>query len=171
MREPEGAFQQRERHKAAELKLALLCEQGPNDQKVGSANQWERCHFSVPRVRAHLHCQQRNQRSIKTDDIIVSHKNGTVSFFSRSLQLIHSVQIHEEEIRSIEALKNDNMLLTASFDGHVAFFNEHNSHEPSYFQHNDSGDDKVVFATFLHSADYRGFSSTSAQGLCHIYSY
>jgi len=63
------------------------------------------------------------------------------------------------------------MLLTASFDGHVALFTESSSDSPNYFQHNDAGDDKVVFATFLHSPHYRGFSSTSTQGLCHIYSY
>jgi WD40 repeat protein len=36
-----------------------------------------------------------------TDRIIVSHRDGTVSFFNAGLQLEHSVQIHEEEIRSI----------------------------------------------------------------------
>jgi len=61
--------------------------------------------------------------------------------------------------------------LTASFDGHVALFTEYNCHSPNYFQHNDSGDDKVVYATFLHSAHFKGFSSTSTLGLCHIYSY
>ena len=59
----------------------------------------------------------------------------------------------------------------ASFDGHVALFNEENAHEPTYHQHNENGEDKVVFATFLHSSEYRGFASTSAQGLCHVYSY
>lgn len=63
------------------------------------------------------------------------------------------------------------MFLTASFDGYVGLFNESNSHQPNYFQHNDNGEDKVVFATFLHSSHYHGFSSTSTQGLCHIYSY
>lgn len=53
----------------------------------------------------------------------MSHKNGNVSFFTNDLQLEHAVQIHEEEIRSIEALRNSNMLLTASFDGHVGLFN------------------------------------------------
>lgn len=33
---------------------------------------------------------------MQTDKIIVSHKDGTVSFFTYGLQLEHSVQIHEE---------------------------------------------------------------------------
>jgi WD40 repeat protein len=102
---------------------------------------------------------------------VVSHRNGTVSFFSPALDLIHAVQIHEEEIRSIEALKGEDTLLTASFDGHVALFTEEQAHEPSYYQHNENSDDKVVFATFLHSNHHHGFASTSTQGLCHIFSY
>jgi hypothetical protein len=42
---------------------------------------------------------------MQTEKIIVSHKDGNVSFFNSGLQLEHSVQIHEEEIRSIEALR------------------------------------------------------------------
>jgi hypothetical protein len=63
------------------------------------------------------------------------------------------------------------MLLSASFDGHIALFTERNSHSPNYFQHNEEGEDKVVFATFLHSTQFRGFASTSTLGLCHLYSY
>ena len=59
---------------------------------------------------------------MQSEKIVVSHKNGCVSFFNESLQLEHSVQIHEEEIRSIEALKGQNLYLTASFDGYVALF-------------------------------------------------
>ena len=33
---------------------------------------------------------------MQTERIVVSHKNGTVSFFNNNLLLEHSVQIHEQ---------------------------------------------------------------------------
>lgn len=171
VRAAEEPLRLRHRLQTAERQRTLLGQQGLHHQEVGPAHQRPRRHLPPPGVRTHLHRQQRTPAPTQTDRIVVSHRDGNVSFFTSSLHLEHAVQIHEQEIRSVEALRGDNTLLTASFDGHVALFSENACLSPSYFQHNDSGDDKVVFATFLHSPAFKGFASTSTQGLCHLYSY
>ena len=108
---------------------------------------------------------------IQIDRIVVSQKNGCVSFFDEDLQLEHSCQVHEQEIRSIDGLSYDDTLLTASFDGHISLFSEATLESPNYHQHNELEEDKVVYATFLNHPEFRGFASTSTMGLCNIFSY
>lgn len=108
---------------------------------------------------------------MQIDRIVVSHKNGCVSFFDEDLQLEHSCQVHEQEIRSIDGLSYDDTLLTASFDGHISLFSESTLESPNYHQHNELEEDKVVYATFLNHPKFRGFASTSTMGLCNIFSY
>jgi hypothetical protein len=45
-----------------------------------------------------------------------------VLFFDQDLNLDYEVKIHEEEIRSIDACRSQDLLMTASFDGHVGIF-------------------------------------------------
>jgi WD40 repeat protein len=161
----------RHRLQTPERQRTLLRQQGLHHQEVGPQDQRARHDLASAGVRTHLHREQRTGCLRQTDRIVVSHRDGNVSFFNSSLQLEHAAQIHEQEIRSVEALRGESTLLTASFDGHVALFTEDACLSPSYFQHNDNGDDKVVFATFLHSPAFKGFASTSTQGLCHLYSY
>lgn len=108
---------------------------------------------------------------MQIDRIVVSHKNGWVSFLNPSLQIEQSVQIHEQEIRSIDGTSYDDLLLTASFDGHISIFSQKGADSPSYHQHNESSEDKVVYATFINHPHRRGFASTSTLGLCNIYSF
>ena len=107
----------------------------------------------------------------QTDRIVVSHKNGCVSFFDENLQLECSYRIHEQEIRSIDGNSYDDSLLTASFDGHISIFSEKTVESPNYHQHNEIEDDKVVFATFMNHPELNGFASTSILGVCNIFSY
>lgn len=58
----------------------------------------------------------------QTDRIVASNRNGNVLFFDQELNLEYEVKIHDEEIRSIEACKNQDIYITGSFDGHVGIF-------------------------------------------------
>ena len=59
---------------------------------------------------------------MQTDRIVASNRNGNVLFFDQELNLEYEVKIHDEEIRSIEACKNQDLYITGSFDGHVGIF-------------------------------------------------
>ena len=53
---------------------------------------------------------------------MASNRNGNVLYFDQELNLEYEVKIHDEEIRSIEACRNQDSFITASFDGHVGMF-------------------------------------------------
>jgi WD40 repeat protein len=59
---------------------------------------------------------------MKTERIVASNRNGNVLFFDQELNLEYEVKIHDEEIRSIDACRDQDVFITGSFDGHVGIF-------------------------------------------------
>jgi WD40 repeat protein len=57
-------------------------------------------------------------------DYCVSHKNGTVSMVDRYLRIRSNLELHSQEVRSVEYSNALSRYATASFDGQICLFDE-----------------------------------------------
>lgn len=78
------------------------------------------------------------------------------------------MEVHSDEVRSVEMSEEHGKYITASFDGRICLIDE-SSLSKTFVTHNTSESaDNVVYAGFHPSG---GVASCSRLGLCNIYSF